>query len=129
MVDVLLTHSYHLSHDAKQLRKMQPYPSLGTLYAAKLAAFMPSEEAREGRHPSMLLPARVTPAKQGRNQQDDQLLHRYRDSGSTSYLAPWAQNQPRFIGALSRIHRALCNLPVLRVIGDHMLLHFEKTGS
>jgi hypothetical protein len=26
MTDVLLTHSYHLSHDAKQLRKMQPYP-------------------------------------------------------------------------------------------------------
>jgi anaerobic magnesium-protoporphyrin IX monomethyl ester cyclase len=34
MADVLLTHSYHLLHDAKQLRKMQPYPPLGTLYAA-----------------------------------------------------------------------------------------------
>ncbi|WP_263384163.1 B12-binding domain-containing radical SAM protein [Granulicella arctica] len=34
MVDVLLTHSYHLAHDAKQWRKMQPYPPLGTLYAA-----------------------------------------------------------------------------------------------
>jgi anaerobic magnesium-protoporphyrin IX monomethyl ester cyclase len=34
MADVLLTHSYHLAHDAKQLRKMQPYPPLGTLYAA-----------------------------------------------------------------------------------------------
>jgi anaerobic magnesium-protoporphyrin IX monomethyl ester cyclase len=33
-VDVLLTHSYHLAHDAKQWRKMQPYPPLGTLYAA-----------------------------------------------------------------------------------------------
>jgi len=32
--DVLLTHSYHLAHDAKQWRKMQPYPPLGTLYAA-----------------------------------------------------------------------------------------------
>ncbi len=32
--DVLLTHSYHLAHDAKQLRKMLPYPPLGTLYAA-----------------------------------------------------------------------------------------------
>ena len=29
-----LTHSYHLAHDAKQLRKMQPYPPLGTLHAA-----------------------------------------------------------------------------------------------
>jgi anaerobic magnesium-protoporphyrin IX monomethyl ester cyclase len=34
VVDVLLTHSYHLAHDAKQWRKMQPYPPLGTLYAA-----------------------------------------------------------------------------------------------
>jgi anaerobic magnesium-protoporphyrin IX monomethyl ester cyclase len=34
MADVLLTHSYHLARDAKQVRKMQPYPPLGTLYAA-----------------------------------------------------------------------------------------------
>jgi anaerobic magnesium-protoporphyrin IX monomethyl ester cyclase len=34
--DVLLTHSYHLFHDRKQIRKMQPYPPLGTLYAASL---------------------------------------------------------------------------------------------
>lgn len=32
--EVLLTHSYHLASDAKQWRKMQPYPPLGTLYAA-----------------------------------------------------------------------------------------------
>ncbi len=36
MTDVLLTHSYHLPYDRKQLRKMQPYPPLGTLYAASL---------------------------------------------------------------------------------------------
>ena len=36
MTDVLLTHSYHLYYDRKQLRKMQPYPPLGTLYAASL---------------------------------------------------------------------------------------------
>jgi anaerobic magnesium-protoporphyrin IX monomethyl ester cyclase len=36
MVDVLLTHSYHLFFDRKQVRKMQPYPPLGTLYAAGL---------------------------------------------------------------------------------------------
>ncbi len=36
MVDVLLTHSYHLFYDRKQSRKMQPYPPLGTLYAAAL---------------------------------------------------------------------------------------------
>ncbi|WP_263354538.1 B12-binding domain-containing radical SAM protein [Acidicapsa acidisoli] len=34
MAEVLLTHSYHLPYDSKQLRKMQPYPPLGTLYAA-----------------------------------------------------------------------------------------------
>jgi radical SAM superfamily enzyme YgiQ (UPF0313 family) len=34
VVDVLLTHSYHLPYDAKQLRKMQPYTPIGTLYAA-----------------------------------------------------------------------------------------------
>jgi len=32
--DVLLTHSYHLPYDSKQVRKMQPYAPLGTLYAA-----------------------------------------------------------------------------------------------
>jgi anaerobic magnesium-protoporphyrin IX monomethyl ester cyclase len=31
---VLLTHSYHLPYDPKQLRKMQPYTPVGTLYAA-----------------------------------------------------------------------------------------------
>ena len=34
LTDVLLTHSYHLPYDAKQVRKMQPYAPLGTLYAA-----------------------------------------------------------------------------------------------
>ncbi len=36
MADVLLNHSYHLYFDRKQTRKMQPYPPLGTLYAAAL---------------------------------------------------------------------------------------------
>jgi anaerobic magnesium-protoporphyrin IX monomethyl ester cyclase len=34
VADVLLTHSYHLPYDRKQVRKMQPYMPLGTLYAA-----------------------------------------------------------------------------------------------
>ena len=34
MAHVLLTHSYHLPLDPKQLRKMQPYMPIGTLYAA-----------------------------------------------------------------------------------------------
>jgi anaerobic magnesium-protoporphyrin IX monomethyl ester cyclase len=36
MIDVLLTHSYHLAFDRKQVRKMQPYAPLATLYAAAL---------------------------------------------------------------------------------------------
>lgn len=36
MTDILLTHSYHLYYDSKQVKKMQPYPPLGTLYAAGL---------------------------------------------------------------------------------------------
>jgi anaerobic magnesium-protoporphyrin IX monomethyl ester cyclase len=34
VVDVLVAHSYHLPFDPKQLRKMQPYLPLATLYAA-----------------------------------------------------------------------------------------------
>jgi anaerobic magnesium-protoporphyrin IX monomethyl ester cyclase len=34
VANVLLTHSYHLPFDSKQLRKMQPYMPIGTLYAA-----------------------------------------------------------------------------------------------
>jgi radical SAM superfamily enzyme YgiQ (UPF0313 family) len=34
VTDVLLTHSYHLPYDLKQVRKMQPYAPIGTLYAA-----------------------------------------------------------------------------------------------
>jgi radical SAM superfamily enzyme YgiQ (UPF0313 family) len=34
VADIVLAHSYHLQYDPKQVRKMQPYPPLGTLYAA-----------------------------------------------------------------------------------------------
>jgi len=36
VTDVVLTHSYHLPYDRKQAQKMEPYPPLGTLYAAGL---------------------------------------------------------------------------------------------
>jgi len=36
-VDVLFSHAYHLAHDPKQWEKGQPYPPLGTLYAAAMA--------------------------------------------------------------------------------------------
>jgi anaerobic magnesium-protoporphyrin IX monomethyl ester cyclase len=35
--DVLFTHSWHLLNDPKQAQRQQPYPPLGTLYAAALA--------------------------------------------------------------------------------------------
>lgn len=35
--DVLFTHSWHLWNDPKQAQRRQPYPPLGTLYAASLA--------------------------------------------------------------------------------------------
>lgn len=34
MTDVLLAHAFFLKNDPKQLKKMRPYPPLGTLYAA-----------------------------------------------------------------------------------------------
>jgi anaerobic magnesium-protoporphyrin IX monomethyl ester cyclase len=36
VADVLLTHSYHLPYDRKQAQKREPYPPLGTLYAASV---------------------------------------------------------------------------------------------
>ncbi len=36
-VDVLCTHAYHLAFDRKQLERQQPYPPLGTMYAAAVA--------------------------------------------------------------------------------------------
>jgi anaerobic magnesium-protoporphyrin IX monomethyl ester cyclase len=36
VADVLLTHSYHLPYDRKQAQKKEPYPPLGTLYAASV---------------------------------------------------------------------------------------------
>ena len=36
MSDILLTHSYFLRLDSKELRAMMPYPPLGTLYAASV---------------------------------------------------------------------------------------------
>jgi anaerobic magnesium-protoporphyrin IX monomethyl ester cyclase len=36
MTEVLLTHSYFMRFDRKQWRAMQPYPPLGTLYAASV---------------------------------------------------------------------------------------------
>ncbi len=62
MADVLVTHSYHLSYDPKQLRKMQPYMPLATLYAAtalresgiSVAVFDPMLEEPSSNFPAVL---------------------------------------------------------------------------
>jgi radical SAM superfamily enzyme YgiQ (UPF0313 family) len=62
VVDVLVTHSYHLPYDAKQLQKMQPYMPLATLYAATalrengmtVAAFDPMLEDPDSRFLALL---------------------------------------------------------------------------
>ena len=42
-----------------------------------------------------------------------------------SYLEACSTRHPRLFAALERLDRALCSLPGLRVLGDHMLLHLE----
>ena len=62
MADVLITHSYHLAYDPKQLRKMQPYLPLGMLYAASalresgisVAAFDSMLEDPSAKFPALL---------------------------------------------------------------------------
>jgi radical SAM superfamily enzyme YgiQ (UPF0313 family) len=63
VADVLVTHSYHLPYDPKQLRKMQPYMPLGTLYTAaalrqnglSVTAFDPMLEEPSERLRAMLM--------------------------------------------------------------------------
>lgn len=43
-----------------------------------------------------------------------------------SYLEPWARRHPGILRRLSLLDRVLCTLPVFRVLGDHMLLCFER---
>jgi SAM-dependent methyltransferase len=46
-----------------------------------------------------------------------------------SYLEPWARRHPKAIAFLTALDRLLCRLPLIRVFGDHMLLHFEKVRA
>ena len=43
-----------------------------------------------------------------------------------SYLEPWARRHPRIVASFAGLDRLLCRMPLVRVFGDHMLLHFEK---
>jgi ubiquinone/menaquinone biosynthesis C-methylase UbiE len=46
-----------------------------------------------------------------------------------SYLEPWMQRLPRMLAAMRHVDRIVCHLPVLRTIGDHMLLHFVRAAE
>jgi ubiquinone/menaquinone biosynthesis C-methylase UbiE len=46
-----------------------------------------------------------------------------------SYLEAWARKHPRILNLLERVDRIASHWPVLRGIGDHVLLHFEKVRS
>jgi SAM-dependent methyltransferase len=46
-----------------------------------------------------------------------------------SYLEPWAQKHPAFLRFLQCIDKVISKWPGFRVIGDHVLLHFEKVQS
>ena len=43
-----------------------------------------------------------------------------------SYMESWCRRHPSFLRFARRVDHALCKLPLLRVLGDHMLLTFER---
>jgi SAM-dependent methyltransferase len=43
-----------------------------------------------------------------------------------SYLEPMIRKYPRLLGLLRWIDKRISHLPWLRIMGDHMLLHFER---
>jgi hypothetical protein len=43
-----------------------------------------------------------------------------------SYLEPMIRKYPRLLGLLRWIDKRISRLPLLRIMGDHMLLHFER---
>lgn len=43
-----------------------------------------------------------------------------------SYAETFVNDHPQFLEAALRLDRAVANWPVFRMIGDHVLLHFEK---
>jgi hypothetical protein len=43
-----------------------------------------------------------------------------------SYLEPMMRKYPRLLNLLRWIDKRISQLPLLRILGDHMLLHFER---
>ena len=46
-----------------------------------------------------------------------------------SYVEPWARQHPKIVRLLARFDSLACRLPILRVFGDHMLLHFRRVPA
>jgi SAM-dependent methyltransferase len=46
-----------------------------------------------------------------------------------SYAESWARRYPQLFSRLESIDRLVCDLPGLRVIGDHFLICFERVAS
>jgi ubiquinone/menaquinone biosynthesis C-methylase UbiE len=43
-----------------------------------------------------------------------------------SYVEAWIRNHPNLLSMLRTIDKAISSLPGFRVVGDHVLLHFER---
>jgi SAM-dependent methyltransferase len=46
-----------------------------------------------------------------------------------SYIEPWIGEHPNLLKKLQKIDTVLRRMPLIRTIGDHMLLHFERLHS
>jgi SAM-dependent methyltransferase len=45
-----------------------------------------------------------------------------------SFAEPWAKKHPKVMKILQRIDEVICDWPLFRVVGDHMLLHFDRVN-
>jgi ubiquinone/menaquinone biosynthesis C-methylase UbiE len=60
------------------------------------------------------------------------ILRSYRGVGVVvppSYVETWIRKHPKLLRAFSAIDRQISTLPGFRIIGDHVLLHFERVAS
>ena len=44
-----------------------------------------------------------------------------------SYLEKWMRNRTKLLAWMCRFDAIICRLPMFRTLGDHVLLHFERT--
>jgi hypothetical protein len=46
-----------------------------------------------------------------------------------SYVEAWIRNHPKLLGIFRTIDNTISSYPGFRVLGDHVLLHFERVQS